>query len=106
MALEVSSVPLSLTMRRRPAAPGDDGVQFARDPRPRQRGVGDQRQALAGAVVDHRQDAEAPAVGHLVGDEVQAPALVGDCRGTSIGRRVPMARLRPPRRRTVSRSSR
>ena len=27
-------------------------------------------------------------------------------RGVSIGRRVPIARLRPPRRRTVSRSSR
>ena len=73
--------------------------------RPADRSVGDQRQALAGAVVDHRQDAEPPAVGHLVGDEVQAPALVGGS-GVSIGRRVPIARLRPPRRRTVSRSSR
>ncbi len=34
-------------------------------------------QALADGVVDHRQDPETPPVGHLVGDEVQASALVG-----------------------------
>ena len=36
-----------------------------------------QRQAFTRAVVDHRQDAEAPSVRHLVCDEVQRPALVG-----------------------------
>jgi hypothetical protein len=36
---------------------------------------------ILGCVVDHCQDAEAPAVGQLVSDEVQAPALVGcQCR--------------------------
>ena len=70
-------MPLSLTIMAGPTALADDGVQFAGDAPARDRGVGHQRQALARAVVDHGQDAEAPAVGHLVGDEVQAPALVG-----------------------------
>ena len=48
--------------RRRLAALGDEPVQFARHPHPGQRGVGDQRQAFPRAVVDHRQDPEAPAV--------------------------------------------
>ena len=105
MALEVSSVPLSLTIVAGRPRQRDDGVQLAGDPPARDRGVGHQRQTLAGAVVEHRQDPEAAAVGQLVGDEVQAPALVGRI-GVSIGRRVPMARLRPPRRRTISFSSR
>ena len=45
----------------------------ARDRRP-----GDERQAFACAVVDHRrQGAEAPPVGELIGDEVQTSALIG-----------------------------
>ena len=36
-------------------------------------------------------NAEAPVVGHLVGDEVQAPALVA-ASAASMGRRVPMVR--------------
>ena len=86
-------------------APSNDAVEFPRRAPPGDRGVGDQRQTLPGAVVDNRQDPEAAAVGQLVVNEVQAPALVG-ASGTSSGRRVPIARLRPPRRRTVSRSSR
>ncbi len=73
-------MPLSLTIDRGPAAPADDGVQLAGDPQARERGVGHQRQAFARAVVDHRQDAEPATVGQLVGDEVQAPALVGTQR--------------------------
>ena len=73
---------------------------------PRQRCVGHQGQALTRAVVDHGQDAEATPVGHLIGDEVQAPALVGLPAASRSACRIPMARLRPPRRRTVSRSSR
>lgn len=53
----------------------DDGVQLARHPCAQQREVGHQRQALAGAVIDHRQVAEATTVSQLVGDEVQRPAL-------------------------------
>ena len=79
----------------------DDGVQLPRDPRTRQRGVGHQRQAFAGAVIDHRQDAEAPSVRHLVRDEVQRPALVGHQRQVQ---RSPPAHCSLPR--TVSRSSR
>src|SRR6201987_4816607 len=49
-------------------------VQLTRHAPAGDRGVGDQGEALSGAVVDHRQDAEAPSVGELVRDEVQAPA--------------------------------
>ena len=71
-------MPLSLTIvsGRRPA-PANDIVEFPGHAPAGDRGVGDQRQAFSGAVVDHRQDAEAPTVGQLVGDKVQAPALVG-----------------------------
>lgn len=60
----------------RPAALCKQPVELASNPHTRQRRVRHQCQALAGAVVDDRQDPEAPAVGHLVGDEVQRPALV------------------------------
>jgi hypothetical protein len=41
------------------------------------RSVGDQRETFPGAIVDHRQDPEAPTIGQLVVNEVEAPALVG-----------------------------
>ena len=63
----------------RHAAPGHERVELARHPPPDERGVGHQRQALAGEVVDHGQDAEAPAAGERVGDEVERPALVRPC---------------------------
>jgi hypothetical protein len=68
---------LSLTNRSRLAALDDEPVQLARHPQAGQRGVGDQGQALARAVVDHREDAEAAAVEELIGDEVERPAVVG-----------------------------
>jgi hypothetical protein len=58
-----------------------------------------------GAVIENRQDAKAPATGQLIGNEVERPALIGPS-GTRIGARVPRALLRPPRLRTISRSSR
>ena len=62
MAFEVSSVPLSLTtMHGTPRSLGDP-VELARDPQAGERVVDDQRQALPAEVVDHGQDAEAPAV--------------------------------------------
>ena len=61
----------------RPAARGDERLELARDPQPGERCVGDQGEAFPRAVVDHGQDPEAPAIGHLVGDEVERPALVG-----------------------------
>lgn len=82
---------------------GDD-VEFPGDTFARDRVVDDGGQALAAEVVDDAQDPEAAAVGQRVGDEVEAPALVGilrDCHrllGTQ-------SRLATPRLRTVSYSS-
>jgi hypothetical protein len=55
---------------------GNQPIEFTADPNARQRCVGNQRQAFARAVVDDRQDAEAPPVGELVRHEVERPALV------------------------------
>jgi hypothetical protein len=41
------------------------------------RGVDDQRQAFAGEVVDNNEHPEPAAIGQHIGDEVEAPALVG-----------------------------
>src|ERR1700758_3823854 len=59
MAFEVNSVPLSETIM-----PGWD------------RGVRDRRQALPRHVIDDVQDAEPPAAGKLVMDEIHRPASV------------------------------
>jgi hypothetical protein len=58
------------------AAPGDDGVEFARHAPTRDRGVWNRRQALLGDIVDQVEDAEAPTVRKLVVDEVDRPASV------------------------------
>ena len=76
----VNSVPLSETHVAGRAALGDDGIELASDPQARQRGVGDQRQAFAGEVVDDRQDAKPPAVAQLIVQEIERPALVGALR--------------------------
>jgi hypothetical protein len=83
-----------------------DDVEFAGDPLARDRVVDNGGKALACEVVDDAQDPEAAAIGQRVGDEVEAPALIGAPCGIAIGALVPSARLRPPRLRTVSRSSR
>jgi hypothetical protein len=67
-------------------------VELAGDPDTGDRGIGNQRQALTGAVVDHDQDAHAAAVDELIGGEVRRRSF-GHC-GTSIGARVPKARSR------------
>ena len=72
----VSSVPLSLTHCGRLTAHGDEGLELASDPHARQRGVGHQRQALAGTIIDHGQDAEAAAAGQLIRHKVERPAVV------------------------------
>jgi hypothetical protein len=46
------------------AADRDDAVKLACHPNARDRRIGHQRQTFARAVVDHRQDAKAPAIGH------------------------------------------
>jgi hypothetical protein len=61
--------------RRRRTTPGNEPVELARDAGPGDRRVGDRRQALAGEVVDHHQDAEAPG-GQAIRDEVERPALI------------------------------
>jgi hypothetical protein len=76
----VGSVPLSETIHGRATANGDDGIELARDPQPRQRGIGHQRQTLAGEVVADREDAKAPAVAQRIRGEVQAPTLIGSLR--------------------------
>ena len=62
------------------AAALGDLVELAADPLAGERVVDDGCQALPAEVVDDAQDAEAPAVGQGVGDEVEAPALVGILR--------------------------
>jgi hypothetical protein len=61
------------------AADCDDRVQLARHAQAGDRGIGNQRQALAGEVIDHGEDAEPPAVGEGIRDEVERPALVRRC---------------------------
>ena len=51
-------------------------VERAPDPLPGQRGIGYQRQALAGEIVDDGENAEAPAVTELVMHKIHRPALV------------------------------
>ena len=76
----VSSVPLSLTTIAGLPRGGDEAVELASDAQAGERGIGDQRQALAGEVVDDGENAEAPTVGESVGEEVEAPALIGSLR--------------------------
>ena len=66
----------------------DDPIQLTSNPKARERCIGDEAQAFSGAIVYDRQNPE--------------PATIG----ISIGARVPIARFRPPRLRTVSFSSR
>jgi hypothetical protein len=47
------------------AALAQESIELASDPHPRDRGVGDERQALARAIVDHDEDAQAAAVDEL-----------------------------------------
>ena len=70
------------------ATPGHDRVELTPDPQAGERGVGDQRQAFAGEVVDDGEDAKAPAVAQLVMQKVERPALVGTLRH---GQRCPGA---------------
>jgi hypothetical protein len=65
---------------QRTATRRDHEVELASDAAPGERGIGHQAQALAGEVVDHRQDTEAAAVGECVADEVERPALVRPLR--------------------------
>jgi hypothetical protein len=90
MTLELSSVPLSLTVRS--GLPRWQRRQLACDKGPGQRCDRHQGQALPAEVIDHRHEAEAPAADAGVRHEVAFQRWFGFC-GTVIGARVPNARL-------------
>ena len=98
-------MPLSLTMVSGRPRSCTKRLNSRATPSPEIEGSANERQTLAGAVVHHGQDAETPAVGHLVSDESRLQRWLA-FSGTLIGHRVPMARLRPPRRRPADFSSR
>jgi hypothetical protein len=88
-----------------PAAPDDEAIELPRHAQARERRVRHQREAFPGAIIDDRKNAEAEAIGELVRNKVETPRSFGR-RGTSVGALVPIALLRPPRRRAISFSSR
>ena len=59
------------------AAPLDQDSQFAGHAPPRDRRVGDRRQAFPRHIIDDVQNAKSSAAGELVVDEIQRPAGVG-----------------------------
>src|SRR3954464_2377805 len=102
MAFEVSSVPLSLTMVF--AAPTGGLCRPALGRRVGRRSRY-QRSApdTPDAVIDHRQDPKAPAIGQLVVNEVQAPTLVSCHRHLDRPPRSqrPLASAAPANRQTL-----
>ena len=56
-------------------ASGHDRGQFPRDTQPRERGVGDQGEALPAEVVDDGQDTEPAPVGEGVRDEIRGSSV-------------------------------
>ena len=64
----------------RPAAALADAVQLTSHPLTGQGGVDHGRQAFPAEVVDHAQDAKAPAARQGVGGKVERPALIGSLR--------------------------
>ncbi|AEG07173.1 hypothetical protein ACVMB3_005227 [Sinorhizobium meliloti] len=61
------------------ASPFNQCRQFASNTTARDRRIWDCRQAFARDVVDHIEDAKAPAAGELIVDEIQRPACIGLC---------------------------
>jgi hypothetical protein len=61
----------------RRAASLNDGGELASDATSRDGGVGDRTQTLLGDIVDDVEDAEPPAIGELILDEVERPARIG-----------------------------
>src|SRR5262249_8385721 len=54
----------------------EEPIELAGDPDAGDRGVGDQGQTFARAVIDHHQNTHAAAINELVGNEVERPAVV------------------------------
>jgi hypothetical protein len=55
-------------------------VELAGNPDARDRGISNQRQALAGAVIHDHKDAKPATVDELIGREVDRPALIRELR--------------------------
>src|SRR3954468_15838770 len=62
------------------AALDEQAVELARHSVAGDRRIRDQRQALAGAVIDHNQNAQPPPVNELIGDKVDRPAVIRQLR--------------------------
>jgi hypothetical protein len=86
---------------RETATPDDQRIEFARHPLAAYRAVDDQGERLAREVAHDRQNPAPPAQ-----DSTSAAKRWSAACGMVIGARVPVARLRPRRRRTASPSSR
>jgi hypothetical protein len=86
---------------RETATPDDQRIEFARHPLAADRAVDDQGERLAREVAHDRQNPAPPAQ-----DSTSAAKRWSAACGMVIGARVPVARLRPRRRRTASPSSR
>jgi hypothetical protein len=101
--------PIAANNRIGPAAPVDDRVQLTRYAASGDRRVHHQRQGIPA----YSQPPERGSDAHRLSDLRQSPGSTVDCSASIKtrqrrfhGRRVPMARFRPPRRRTLSFSSR
>ena len=90
--------------QQRKPTPWRDVVHLSGHPLAGDGVVDDGGRALPCEVVDHTEEAEVPAVAQGLGCEVHRPALIGPLRDRESAR-VPSARLRPPRLRTVNFSS-
>ena len=62
--------------KKRRASHRTDPIELASDPDAGDRGVRNQRQALAAAIVDHDEDAQTTAIDELVGNDIERPAFV------------------------------
>ena len=60
----------------RPATPGDQDIELARQPLPGDRGVGNRGQAFAGEAIHDHQDAEPAPLVETVRGEIQGPPIV------------------------------
>jgi hypothetical protein len=83
----------------------DELFEFAHHADAAERSIDHGRQAFAAEVINDAEDAEAPPVTESVRDEVERPPFI-DRAGQTQRVRVPNARLRPRRRRTINLSSR
>jgi len=72
----VSSVPLSETQAIGLLRSAMIASSSRPNPKPRERGIGDERQAFAGEVVEDGEDSKRPGIVQLITQEIQLPTLV------------------------------